>query len=878
MAKIYETQSSIIFENNYTEFAISKANGTAEKIIDKKTGKDIKADIVAPFIALYTLENTSFSFKSLTLNGDVITAELENGKVELKALAFDNYFTFELLTALPEGTFRAELARMDYNYDHKNRANTGAVGVAMTIAANPVYFPNGYSKRTVFHVYPHLEDIGAKYGLIIAPMNENRDILKEVCLTIDTDKGICSTMGGAWSRDSRLGFTSYTIQGVANDEFLEKNIEYFKSMGVDQIDLHKGWNSFRQGDFTFKYYKNAQEFKEKYVRKLEENGMSAGLHTYSPYLDYYSSLLTDPKCQQGIKVNEVYTLADDITSDAMFVPTLESTDHVAEEFHDYMPEIPFLLIDEEIIKISKGKNGFKVVTRGHADTKITPHKKGAVIKYLEGFYDGFLPELGSELFLQIARNTAKAYNEGGFKMIYLDALDGIGHHTVHRDYWYYSAMFIREILKYCETPPLMENSCFVPSHWASRSRSGAWDVCRHGYKTYNELHAKENLEFVHSYNTPTLGWYHYYPLDDQRPGNYHVKYEHTDTVHHMGSIAVQYDYSTVFNGAGMVDYKTRYAGVGRNIDIYKKYDVLRKAEYFSEEYRQKLMDSPYETHLVEKRGGKFAFVEKSYQIAKFNDLNDTDRNTKLFKNPFGAQVPFIRIESLLSSFGNNPMVLLPLDESKELVGQNLSVSFGGYLDLSNILAKRVRIYGNGKGGKICIKTLSGPKNKAAHNYHGLIIDVDFTGWKEFTLAESDNGERTDHGFEANENAHYVYRSPYVPEKTHGIKVETEGDMNGVRMSSVTACEHIYDVLKNPTVKIGDMEIMFECELMSSDFIEFDGKEAKVIDRNGYSKPIWFKSNLKAPRGKFKATLTAKSLNRATPRAQLTLAFTGKEIK
>ena len=73
--------------------------------------------------------------------------------------------------------------------------------------------------------------------------------------------------------------------------------------------------------------------------------------------------------------------------------------------------------------------------------------------------------------------------------------------------------------------------------------------------------------------------------------------------------------------------------------------------------------------------------------------------------------------------------------------------------------------------------------------------------------------------------------------------------------------------------------MFECELKSSDYIEFDGKEAKVYDRYGNEKTIWFNSeNFKAPRGKFKATLTARALNRGVARAKLTFGFTGKEVK
>ena len=98
------------------------------------------------------------------------------------------------------------------------------------------------------------------------------------------------------------------------------------------------------------------------------------------------------------------------------------------------------------------------------------------------------------------------------------------------------------------------------------------------------------------------------------------------------------------------------------------------------------------------------------------------------------------------------------------------------------------------------------------------------------------------------------------------------------MSSITACDHVYEILKNPTVKIGEQWIMFECELMSTDFIEFDGKTAKVVDRYGNERPVWFTGDFKAPRGKFKAELVARALNRGTPRAQLTFGFTGKEIK
>ena len=113
----------------------------------------------------------------------------------------------------------------------------------------------------------------------------------------------------------------------------------------------------------------------------------------------------------------------------------------------------------------------------------------------------------------------------------------------------------------------------------------------------------------------------------------------------------------------------------------------------------------------------------------------------------------------------------------------------------------------------------------------------------------------------------------------GVDIETEGDMTGVKMSSIIAYEHVHEVYKNPVVRIGEAWVQFECELLSGEFIEWDGKKAKTIDRFGNERPIWFnQENFKAKRGKFKASVEARALNRCTPRMQLTLGFTGKEVK
>ncbi len=183
--------------------------------------------------------------------------------------------------------------------------------------------------------------------------------------------------------------------------------------------------------------------------------------------------------------------------------------------------------------------------------------------------------------------------------------------------------------------------------------------------------------------------------------------------------------------------------------------------------------------------------------------------------------------------------------------------------------------GSRDASKICIKLRCATNSEKGFGEY--IIDTDFVGDREFILVESDNGERTDHGFEKDEGVYGIFRSSLNNDRRTEISVETEGNTSGVRMSSINACEHVYEVLKDPTVTVGGTSLTFECELMSSDYIEFDGKTASVTDRYGNSKQIWFSSGLEVPEGEFEASVSATPLNRCVPRCSLTFGFDGPEV-
>ena len=111
--------------------------------------------------------------------------------------------------------------------------------------------------------------------------------------------------------------------------------------------------------------------------------------------------------------------------------------------------------------------------RGQCGTLAVEHKAGTTIRIIGGYYSHIAPQPGSELFYEIARRTAKAYNDGDFGGLFFDALDGLSVHLKYaglEDYlWYYGASFVNEVLKYCKKTPIVEYSTLYPSLWAASS-------------------------------------------------------------------------------------------------------------------------------------------------------------------------------------------------------------------------------------------------------------------------------------------------------------------------------------------------------------------------------------------------------------------------
>lgn len=884
--RIYTQKESIIFENNRVKISVSALDSMVESIVDKAALKDIKGENTHFFSLIKSDKKTEIYPYKISLANDELKVSTELGDFTIKVQAEDDYFTFELTSILPESSYKAMIAHAKYNYDYENKANCGAVGIAMTYWANPCFYPDAKDKETKAEVTSYLKDKGAKYGLIIAPVKDHLEIIKALSSTIDKTKGIVSSAGGVWSKECPLCYENSSIQFESSKEFIDKNLDFFELIGVDQIDFHKGTGTIIQGDFKFGRYKNAEEFKENVSDKLENRGMHAGLHTYSAYVDFEcESILSNPRYQKDLSILAVFTLSEDVDGNSDTLKTVESTENVSCDFSFMAKNTPYLLIGEEIVKFSDVSGGFNISERGVAGTKAVSHKKGEKIYHIDGYYRGIAPVPGSELFFDVAKNTAKAFNEGGFKTIYLDALEGIKKHIDDtEDAWFYYAAFIHEILEGCIETPLIEASILMPCFWAARGRYGAYDPPFRGYKRWNEMHVKNNKVFDDRYVTSTLGWYSLYLVDKRYPGNLHIQYQHTDDVEHLGSLALSNDINMVYTFLSQDEFN-QIPALKRNALIYKKYDYLRKKKYFSKEILEKVKTGKYEYHIDKTPDDGFVLREKKFERKNVYNLSNERENTASFNNPFDSQMPFVRIEALLTENKKADSVMVcPFDKNESVSNKSFEKIFEKELDLSGRLAKKISVCGNGKKcSAIAIKIYG--KATGIYGLAEYFIDTDFEGWRDFVLIESDNGLRPDLPFDYTTDTakeppfrDALHRTSAHEENVYRLVIEKTGDVSGVKLSDLVATEYDFAEIKNPTVKIGDSSVTFNCNLKSCDFIEFDGNAAKMIDGLGNETLISFTGELVAPSGEFCAELCEEKQSNALLRARLTLGFTGDIIK
>ncbi|TLM98175.1 hypothetical protein FDZ71_17480, partial [bacterium] len=296
-----------------------------------------------------------------------------------------------------------------------------------------------------------------------------------------------------------------------SEETVDDWIKLAQTLGMNQIDFHGGV-SFRFGDCqpNPQTYPRGLASLKAVVDRLHAAGIAAGLHTYAFFIAKTCPWVT-PLPDPRLGKDATFTLAKPLTPDATYVPIVESTEKMSNITGFFVRNSVTLQIDDELITYSgiskEPPYAFTGCQRGAYGTSATSHVRGAKVHHLKECFGLFTPDGDSTLLTEIAAKTAETFNECGFDMMYLDALDGEDILGWTENGWHYGSKYVFELWKRLKKPALMEMSTFHHHLWFVRSRMGAWDHPNRSHKKFIDLHCAANEECRRIFLPAELGWW-----------------------------------------------------------------------------------------------------------------------------------------------------------------------------------------------------------------------------------------------------------------------------------------------------------------------------------------------------------------------------------
>jgi len=775
-------------------------------------------------------------------DGKQIRVTFKNGLwVVLNYESGRDYFTLAIDSVSSEDFWTLEFGRVTLKPDYESPEAFGFSTLILTINTDVVEYP-GKAFRLGARAWGEVGAKGAMAAFVGVPEKQMRSVMQSVTNGILEKQAAdpeyfkvappVNRYGGGFAMDVPKNHGSYIITSTPiTAEQVGEWAEHLGKFGVNQIDFHQG-NPFRQGDFKFKEsaYSNGVSDFRRMTDEMKKHGMTAGLHTYSEFVVSGSKYLT-PVPHKDLDVMKTYTLAADLTADAKDAPIEESTENIEFVLAYTRKNSHFVRIDDEILEFTElGPNAFQKCKRGACGTVVAEHKKGAKVDHLsQYFFSFFCPNPRSELFLEIARNTAKTYDEGGFGMIYLDALDGTAGILAEKSYlcWYYDALFVRELLRNIKSePPLLEYSTMHASLWAARSRMGAWDSPSRGYLYWFSCHFQSNSQSAENRYLPgQMGWFAVCPARTTKYArNFECKTLFREDLDYLGSKVLAHDAGLSYLDISLGEL---VPAAWENGQILRNYDVLRREHYFPADVCQKVLDPEKHFRLM-KVGEKYVLAEARY-ASLATEKTDTVPSVKV-ENPFRAQKPYIRIENrygVEAYDSEKSEELLAFDETQPARGITSRVLEAPYLNLTEKLGMGIWIYGDGQGQILNIRVASPYHLHTAFADHYAVLD--HKGWKYFEFAEAENGKYGFKKWPSGPSGLYdELRNTVRYDFIEKIHVMVEGPTDGLKFRSLRAIPIVETQLTDPAFEIAGQKVTLKGSIPSGCYAEITTESDEIV--------------------------------------------------
>ena len=867
--------ASITIECDAFRYSIGP-DGRNRGFFDKATGVECLAQEPSPCSRLKKASKEYPATKA-SREGDRLQIEFGGSGVsaDLRFTPSGRRVVVEVIGVKGDGL--DELTFIDVPLKLKGQAGEpfAACCLALNLKTNVQAIP-GPSSRLRAMCYPRFGVTGAQAALVGCPTGQLRQALQEaVSAAPDVPH---SPLGGPWALDAEINQGSYLFNfGGLTEQTVDEWINATKACGMNQIDFTAG-ASFRLGDLHLNpdSYPRGKDSLKAVIDKLHAAGIKAGLHTYAFFMDKSCPWVT-PVPDKRLGKDATFTLTADLTTDAATVPVSEPTEKMSLITGPFIRNSVTLQIDDELIVYTgtdkKPPYGFTGCQRGACGTKAAPHAKGAKIGHLRECFGLFLPDGDSTLFEEVAARTAEVFNDCGFDMMYLDALDGEDAVAGSDVGWHYGSKFVFEICKRIKRPALVEMSTFHHHLWYVRSRYEAWDTSSRGHKSFVDIHVKANAASRQMFLPGHLGWCRVITW----AGDAQTEPTYIDDIEYLCCKALGTDTGFSLQGVEPSTLRTvpafkRFAG------IMRQYEELRHAKYFPEAVTAKLREPGKEYTLVRKGNDGWTFRPVKYDKHTVDAL-DGKANVWTTTNPFGRQPLKLRIEALTSAgpydTPTNPVladftkpgdfagkqaaagITAQLTSSSEQVRAgtvsgrytaanpstapgvpawtSLTKTFTPPLNLQGHQALGLWVHGDGNGEVLNLQLRSPAHVVAGFGEHYILID--FTGWRYIELIETEGDRCSEYSWPYGDAFYALYREPVAYDQVASLGLwfnrVPPGKTATCYLSPIKALPLVKTKLANPSITLGGQTLTFPVTMDSGSYLELSSSaDCKLYGPNG----------------------------------------------
>jgi len=871
-----EAQMTIRIENAFSLYEIG-AGGENLRLLDKRTGAD------------YCAHTPTSSFARVKVGGeyhDAAEASLRDGRNSVRfagcdvravveARAEEHCFVFEVVSVA--GGDVQEFAFLNVPLTLKGVSDEpfACCALALNLQTNVRDLP-GPSSRLWAACYPKFGFAGAKAAVVACPQDRLRAVMQEVVAAAEDLPH--SPLGGPWALEPEVNYGSYLFNfSGLSEKTVDDWTNLAQTLGFDEIDFHTG-TSLRFGDCRPDpdTYPNGFASVKAVIDRLHAAGIRAGLHTYAFFIAKDCPWVT-PTPDPRLASDATFTLAQPLTADETLLPVVEPTTEMSPITGFFVRNSATLRIEDELIVfagVSKDPPfAFTRCERGAHGTRAASHPAGAQVHHLKECFGLFVPDVESTLFAEVAARTAQAFNECGFDMIYLDALDGEDILGGRDCGWHYGSKFVFELWERLERPAVMEMSTFHHHLWFVRSRLGAWDFPARGHKWFIDVHCAANEDNRRIFLPSQLGWWSVKtwsgPLREPT---------FSDDIEYLCCKALGTDSGLSLMGVDPKTIETAPA-FRRLAAIFRRYLTLRRAGPLPASIKARLSTPREEFTLVE-GDGRWHFRPAHYAEHKVHGL-DGWSNAWSTHNPFERQPVRLRIEALMAAGpydAPDNLVLADFSDAEcfsdraaepgieaDLRASDAQVKVGAVsgcftaassreerdgswanavrtfaepVDMSKHEALGLWVYGDGQGEVLNLQ-LRSPEYVGP----GLLdhyLTVDFTGWRYFELIEPEGERFADYRWPYGRAAHICHLPVHLGQvATLGLWYnDLRPGKTTCYLSPIKALPVRETTLDNPSVAVGGRTITFPVEIPSGGYLEFNsmsdctlyGPRGEVVSR------------------------------------------------